>query len=106
MRAKERSGARGCSRVSLGLRRPPAGASRRVHAEVPHACRVLRHCACCAGARRDTKFKVTGVMVNMVNDATKDLNEADFAEDWPQCGCRLNVGRASSVWIGRPTWDD
>ncbi|KAI8470157.1 MAG: SGNH hydrolase-type esterase domain-containing protein [Monoraphidium minutum] len=35
---------------------------------------------------RDTKFKVTGVMVNMVSDATRDLNDADFAEDWPQYG--------------------
>ena len=26
-------------------------------------------------------------MVNMVSDVTKDLNENDFAEDWPQCEC-------------------
>lgn len=41
--------------------------------------------------RRNTKFKVTGVMVNMVSDATKDLNELDFAEDWPQCERSLCV---------------
>lgn len=32
-----------------------------------------------------TKFKITGVMVNLINESTADMNDLDFAEDWPQC---------------------
>ncbi|GBF87887.1 hypothetical protein Rsub_00599 [Raphidocelis subcapitata] len=39
-----------------------------------------------SGEAKDTKFKITGVMVNMVNEATREINDLDFAEDWPQYG--------------------